>query len=109
MAIYRAMKKARDDRDFEAMSAFMHDDCVFVRHQSGTTVTWDEFKVDFKVMMENGGFDRLMDRCIYENEDILVEHAIMRFGDGTRESVILVQTLENGQLERFKTGASRMD
>jgi len=28
--------------------------------------------VDFKVMMENGGFDRLMDRCIYENEDILV-------------------------------------
>jgi hypothetical protein len=33
----------------------------------------------------------------------------MRFGDGTRESVILVQTLENGQVVRFETGASRMD
>ncbi len=49
-----------------------------------------------------------MVRCIYENDDILVEHFVMRFPDGTRESVLVVNTLENGQVIRQETGATLM-
>lgn len=34
MAIYRAMKKARDERDFEALSRFTHKDCEFIRQNA---------------------------------------------------------------------------
>ena len=108
MKLFRPMKIARDTRDFDALSEFMHEDCVFVRHQTGTQVLWSEFKHDFRTMMESGKFDRLMDRCIYENDDILVEHSIMRFPDGTRESVILVQLIEDGKIIRVESGASKM-
>jgi hypothetical protein len=49
-----------------------------------------------------------MVRCIYENDDILVEHFVMRFPDGTWESVLVVNTLENGQVIRQETGATLM-
>ena len=109
MKIYREMKKARDTRNFDTLSEFFHDDCVFVRHQTGTSILWSDFKHDFRAMMESGKFDRLMDRCIYENDDILVEHSIMRFPDGTRESIIIVQMIENGKIVGMETGASKME
>ena len=49
-----------------------------------------------------------MQRCIYENDDIMVEHSVMRFQDGARESVIKVKMQEDGQMIRSETGASLM-
>jgi hypothetical protein len=33
----------------------------------------------------------------------------MRFPDGTRESIIIVQMIENGKIVRMETGASKME
>ncbi|MFQ3212314.1 hypothetical protein ABXT70_13650 [Candidatus Njordibacter sp. Uisw_039] len=43
-----------------------------------------------------------------QNYDIMVEHSVMRFQDGSRESVIKVKMQEDGQMIRSETGASLM-
>jgi hypothetical protein len=45
-------------------------------------------------------------RCIYENEDILVEHSVMDFPDGTTEAVMAVHTKKDGKIIRTETGAT---
>jgi hypothetical protein len=45
-------------------------------------------------------------RCIYENDDILVEHSLMDFPDGTREAVMAVHTKKDGKVIRTETGAT---
>ena len=45
-------------------------------------------------------------RCLYENEDILVEHSVMDFPDGTREAVLHAHMLKDGKIIRTETGAT---
>jgi len=45
-------------------------------------------------------------RCIYENEDVLVEHSVMDFPDGTTEAVMGVHTIKDGLIIRTETGAT---
>jgi hypothetical protein len=54
---------------------------------------------------DNRDIDALM--SLYD--DILVEHSVMRFKDGARESLISVKMLENGLVIRTETGASLMN
>ena len=48
-------------------------------------------------------------RCIYENEDILVMHSIGHFPDGTKEAIMAVHTLSNGKIVKTESGATRID
>ena len=45
-------------------------------------------------------------RCIYENDEVLVEHSVMDFPDGTREAVLAVHTIRDGRITRTETGAT---
>ena len=45
-------------------------------------------------------------RCIYENEEILVEHSVMDFPDGSREAVMSVHSIQDGMIIRTETGAT---
>ena len=108
MSISKAMKKAEDDKDVEAMMSFYHEDFEFVSHKFGSSLTKPEFKAMCIKMFAHASFDRLMHRVIYENDEILVVHFVMRFPDGTRESVMAVNMLENGQVIRRETGATPM-
>lgn len=49
-------------------------------------------------------FDR--QRCLYENDDILVEHSFMTLPDGSREAVMAVWTKLEGKLLQVETGAT---
>jgi hypothetical protein len=73
-----------------------HDDFEFFRHQSGTSLNKAEYAALMSSMFVGTSFTMVMHRCIYENDDILVEHSVMRFKDGSRESLISMQMLENG-------------
>ena len=87
--LYDIMAKAKADRDIEAFNRCYHDDWEFKFHSSGRIVRrgdntdeqtlerWDTFKV------EN-------DRCLYENEDILVTHSIVHFPNGSTDAVMTV-------------------
>ena len=57
-------------------------------------------------MMANTNLVISESRCIYENDEILVEHSMMDFPDGTREAVMAVHTKKDGKLIRSETGAT---
>ena len=48
-------------------------------------------------------------RCLYENEEVLVEHSIMDFADGTRESIISFNRIADGKIIYSETGATPVD
>ena len=105
--LYDVMTKAKADRDIEAFNRCYHDDWEFKFHSSGRIVRrgdntdeqtlerWDTFKV------EN-------DRCLYENEDILVTHSIVHFPNGSTDAVMMVHMKKDGLLWRTETGSTPM-
>ena len=103
--LYDRMTKAKADRDIRALNSCYHDDWEFKFHSSGRIVRrgdntdeqtlerWDTFKV------EN-------DRCLYENEDILVTHSIVYFPNGSTDAVMMVHMKKDGLLWRTETGST---
>ena len=57
-------------------------------------------------MMANEKFIQETSRCIYENEDILVEHSFMSYPDNTREAVMLIALKKDGKIFQMETGAT---
>lgn len=45
-------------------------------------------------------------RCIYENDDILIEHAFSEFPSGDKEAVMMVSLKKDGLIWRTETGAT---
>jgi hypothetical protein len=106
MSVFSRLKTALDNRDPDAWSELYHDDFVFVRHQSGTTMNKSEMLEMLRTMMANDALVTEGNRCIYENDEILVEHTILSFPDGTKEAIMGVHTLQNAQIIRTETGAT---
>ena len=105
--LYDIVAKAKADRDIEPFNRCYHDEWEFKFHSSGRIVRrgdntdeqtlerWDTFKV------EN-------DRCLYENEDILVTHSIVHFPNGSTDAVMMVHMKKDGLLGRTETGSTPM-
>ena len=53
-----------------------------------------------KAIMENADIKNR--RCIYENDDIIVEHLVMSFPDESKEAAIGVWTKKDGKLICFE-------
>ncbi|NCX85009.1 MAG: nuclear transport factor 2 family protein, partial [Rhodobacteraceae bacterium] len=66
MSLYAKIKAAEDARDVDAYLACLHDDFVFVRHQSGTKVTKSEWVPTVTAMMESSALEFSKQRCLYE-------------------------------------------
>ena len=98
--------KAMEERDARHYIEALHDDYEFVRHQTGTTIGKSQMSEMMASMMANEQVVINEPRCIYENEDILVEHSVMDFPDGTTEAVLSAHSLKNGQIVRTETGAT---
>ena len=109
MSIYATMKKAIDTRDADLWATIYHDDFTFVRHQSGTSMNKTEMIEMGKMMMANDTVQFQNSRCLYENDDIIVEHIFIDFPDGSREAIMSVHMLENGKIIRSETGATPLD
>ena len=106
MSLYAKIKAAQDAKDVEGYLACLHDDFVFVRHQSGTEVTKAEWMPTVKTMMESSSLEFSKQRCLYENSEIMVEHSFMKFPDGTAEAVLVVNHIKDGKIIRVETGAT---
>ncbi|MDC0040618.1 nuclear transport factor 2 family protein [Candidatus Poseidoniales archaeon] len=106
MGVYELMMKAMEERDAAHYTNALHDDYEFVRHQSGTTMNKTQMSEMMVSMMANTNLVISESRCIYENDEILVEHSMMDFPDGTREAVMAVHTKKDGKLIRSETGAT---
>lgn len=60
-------------------------------------------------MMENDKFIQESTRCVYENDDILVEHSFMSYPDDTREAVMMIALKKDGKIIKVETGATSLD
>ncbi|NDR57370.1 nuclear transport factor 2 family protein [Aliiruegeria sabulilitoris] len=109
MAVFEVMNAAVQDRDVQAYLDLYSDDAVFVRHQSGTTMSKADFSTMIQKMMASGNTVMGPRRKIYENEDILVIHSINDYPDGTREAVLMACTLKDGKITRVETGATPLE
>ena len=89
LMLYEKLKKAWDQADVDAYKALHHEDFTFTFHSTGRVMTRDD-------MTDQGMKGMMMtvknthQRCIYENDDILVEHAFSEFPSGDKEAVMMV-------------------
>ena len=60
----------------------------------------------FSFMMNNADFVNHESRCLYENDEAMVTHAVMSFPDGTREAVLAYNQIKDGKVIRLETGAT---
>jgi hypothetical protein len=86
--------------------ACLHEDFVFVRHQSATEVSKADWTPTLTQMMQSDALQFHDQRCLYENDEIMVEHSFMKFPDGTSEAVLAVNHIKDGKIIRVETGAT---
>ena len=106
MSLYEKIKAAQDAKDVEGYLGCLHDGFVFVRHESGIEVTKAEWVPTVTAMMESTSVEFSKQLCLYENSEIMVEHLLMTFADGTAEAVLVVNHIKDGKIIRVETGAT---
>ena len=106
MSLYKKREEAFEKRDINLWGDSIHDDFKFVRHQSNTTMSKSEMIEMVRQMFSSDSVNIVEGRCIYENDEILVEHNLMDFADGSRESIIAVHELKDGKIIKTETGAT---
>ena len=112
MTIYNKLVKAINDCNLDDYLDLLDDDYIFVRHQSNQKLSKSEW-----IPVVTGMFDSMKEgklyfennRCLYENNDILVIHNIGNFPDNTKEAIIAVHTLSNGKIIKTESGATKIN
>ena len=106
MSVYEQWSNAVENRDAEALIACLHEDYTFLRHQTGTTMNRSQMAEMLRGFMSSDSVEVLSQRCLYENEEVMVEHSVMDFADGTREAIIGFNRLQDGLIVHTESGAT---
>jgi len=109
MTLYEQLNQTMLDRDVDKYLSLLHEDFTVVFHKSGNSFTKQEWAEMVTGMMANEKFIQESSRCVYENDDIIVEHSFMSYPDNTREAVMLVAMLKDGKVIKMETGATALD
>jgi ketosteroid isomerase-like protein len=109
MSLYEKRKKATDEKDVDAWIETLHEDFVMVSHQDGTSKTRDEFAEMVRYFMSSDDFTTRDDRCLFENDEALVEHLVIDYPDGTTEAVLTFCTIKDGKIIRMETGETLIE
>ena len=78
-------------------------------HKSGNSFSKEVWASMVTGMMANEKFIHESSRCVYENDDILIQHNFMSYPDDTREAVMLVAILKDGKIINLESGATPLD
>jgi ketosteroid isomerase-like protein len=106
MSVYEKWSNAVENRDAEALIACLHEDYTFLRHQTGTTMNKSQMAEMLRGFMSSDSVEVLAQRCLYENDEVMVEHSVMHFADGTREAIIGFNRLQDGLIVHTESGAT---
>lgn len=109
MSLFEKYQQVMNDNDVDAYLALLHDDFTVTFHKSGKSFSKDEWASTVTGMMANDKFIQESSRCVYENDDILVEHSFMSYPDNTREAVMLVAMKKDGKIVHMETGATSLE
>ena len=103
------MIQSLEDSTPDSCFDLLHPDYIFVRHQSGEEVFKEDWKPNVTGMfnaMKEGNLTWSENRCLYENDVIMVDHNIGSFPDGTKEAIMAVHTLKDGKIMRTETDST---
>ena len=112
MSVFKNIISSFDDCSVQSYLNLLHEDYVFIRHQSGQKVSKTEWTPIVTSMFDTMNEEKLkfeVNRCIYKNDEILVMHSIGHFPVGTKEAITAVHTLSNGKIVKTVSGATRID
>tara|TARA_B100000809_G_scaffold263907_1_gene318330 strand:+ start:2029 stop:2358 length:330 start_codon:yes stop_codon:yes gene_type:complete len=109
MTMYDKISQAHADKDVTAFMDLLHEDFVFVFHKSGNSFSKSQWGEMLTGMFANDKFVQHSSRCIYENDDILVQHMLMSYPDNTKEAVVGISMLKAGKIIRMETGATSLN
>ena len=109
MSVYARWSTAIERRDAEGLIACLHDDYIFVRHQTGTEMNKTAMSEMLRGFMSSDAVVVHSQKCLYENDEVMVEHSVMDFADGTREAIIGFSRLKDGLIVHTETGATPVD
>ena len=105
MSFFEIWLKGVEERDADALIGLLHEDFEFVRHQSGASLNKAQMSELMRQMVSNNVVPKAQ-RCLYENEEVLVSHGIMNFPDGTTEAILRFDLLKDGKMIKSETGAT---
>ena len=106
MSLYEKIATARRNKNIDEYANLFHDDFRFISHQDGSSMDKQAFTDKTGKLMSSGSLQIQEQRCIYENDEILVSHTVVDFPDGTREAVMSVHKLKDGKIMEMETGAT---
>ena len=105
MSFFEIWLKGVEERDADALIGLLHEDFEFVRHQSGVSLNKAQMSEIMRQMVSNNVVPKAQ-RCLSENEEVLVSHQIMNFPDGTTEAILRCDLLKHGKIINSDTGAT---
>ncbi len=92
--LYEKLMSAWKACDISSWKSYYHEDYTFVSHANGTTITASDMSDEMMLgMMQTTTLEK--QRCIYEDENILVEHSFATFGSGAKEAVSKLKTVKS--------------
>ena len=103
--LYEKFEKAWEDTDVDLYKSLHHADWEFKFHSSGHIMKFGDVSDEQLASMLQNNINE-NSRCVYENDDILVQHSIVTFPSGDKEAVLMVSQKKDGLIWRTETGAT---
>ena len=106
--LYDKLVKALETADADLLASIHHDDFQAIFHSSGAVMTKaDMLSPEAMKWIESMKAER--QRCLYENDDILVVHNFVTYASANQDAVMAVYLKKDGLLWRVESGATPMN
>ena len=102
MSFFDKWETALGNKNLESMMELMHPEWTMIMHSTGKIMNREEYKQTIGQVILSGKLVRNDVRCIYENDDVMVEHAMVTFPSGSTDAVLVVMILKDEKV--FRTG-----
>ena len=103
--LYDQLVKALETADADLLASIHHDDFQAIFHSSGAVMTKaDMLSPEAIKWIESMKAEK--QRCIYENDDILVMHNFVTYASGDQDAVMAVYLKKAGLIWRVESGAT---
>ena len=102
MSILEKYMKVFNEKDEAGMNEIIHDDFKFTMHSSGNVLS----KSDVIGWAISDDINDDKSRIVYENDEIGVAHEFNEYPDGSKEALMGVHTIRDGQITRLEIGTT---
>ena len=105
MSLIQKLYDAQEKKDLEKINEVLSEDYVWVQHSTGMPIPREELS---KFFMSDEAPKTESQRIIYENDEIGVDHFFVSFKDGSRQAVLAVYIIKDGQIIHSEAGATTL-